>query len=268
MNDDALIKTVTRAAGALALDYFRRGIGGVEAWDKSPGNPVSEADMAVDQLIKTQLMGARPDYGWLSEETADDHARLAKSRVWVVDPIDGTRAFLKGRDGFCVSVALVENGAPVLAALDAPQLGLFFTATKGGGAWLNGECISPSQTTELANCRMLSDADLFSAKFWPERWPAMEISKPNSIALRMALVACGKADAAVALRPKSEWDVAAASLIMAEAGGLWSDHNGLCPPFNQPNPVHATVVAAGPGLYDDVLRRVREGVAAWEKRDE
>ncbi len=266
MNDDALIKTVTRAAGALALDYFKRGIGGVEAWDKSPGNPVSEADMAVDQLIRDQLMGARPDDGWLSEETADDHARLAKRRVWVVDPIDGTRAFLKGRDGFCVSVALVEDGEPVLAALDAPQLGLFFTAAKGEGAWLNGERIKPSVTNELADCRMLSDAELFSAKFWPERWPAMQISKPNSIALRMALVACGKADAAVALRPKSEWDVAAASLIVSEAGGVWSDHNGTRFPFNQPDPVHATVLAAGPGLYPEVLRRVQAGVAAWGRK--
>lgn len=263
MNDDALIKTVTRAAGALALEYFRRG--GLETWDKSPGNPVSEADIAVDTLIRDQLLGARPNDGWLSEETADDARRLTKRRVWVVDPIDGTRAFLKGRDGFCVSVALVEDGQPVLAAIDAPQLGLFFSASRSGGAWLNGARIGPSTTSDLTGCAMLADAELFKQPFWPQAWPEMRISRPNSIALRMALVACGQADAAVALRPKSEWDVAAATLIVQEAGGEWSDHNGITPPFNRPDPQHATIVAANPALFPDVLARVQAGITAWRQ---
>ncbi len=262
-NDYALLTSVTREAGELAASLFATT---VKSWDKSPGNPVSEADIAVNDLIKRRLMGTRPDYGWLSEETVDDSRRLFTQKVWVVDPIDGTRAFIKGRDGFCVSVALVEAGRPVLAALSAPLRNQFFTARAGQGAYVNGAAIKPTARTDLASCAMLADKDLFSAKFWPEAWPHMELSKPNSIALRMALVACGDADAAVALRPKNEWDLAAATLILEEAGGTWSDHFGQRPPFNRANPVYATVVAAGPSLYPEVLRRVSAGVEAWQTK--
>jgi myo-inositol-1(or 4)-monophosphatase len=262
-NDYALLTSVTREAGELAAQLFATT---VKSWDKSPGNPVSEADIAVNDLIKRRLMGTRPDYGWLSEETADDSRRLFIPKVWVVDPIDGTRAFIKGRDGFCVSVALVEAGRPVLAALSAPLRNQFFTARAGQGAQVNGVAIKPTSRTDLASCAMLADKELFSAKFWPEVWPHMELSKPNSIALRMALVACGHADAAVALRSKNEWDLAAATLILEEAGGTWSDHSGQRPPFNRANPVYATVVAAGPALYPEVLRRVSAGVDAWQKQ--
>jgi myo-inositol-1(or 4)-monophosphatase len=260
-NDFALITSVTQEAGVLAAEMFAAS---VKSWDKSPGNPVSDADIAVNDLIKRRLLGTRPDYGWLSEETADDARRLFAPKVWVVDPIDGTRAFIKGRDGFCVSVALVEAGRPTMAALSAPLRNQFFTARAGQGAHVNGAAIKPTPRSDLSGCAMLADKDLFTASFWPEAWPEMSLSKPNSIALRMALVACGEADAAVALRPKNEWDMAAATLILEEAGGLWSDHAGQRPPFNRPNPVYATVVAAGPALYDEVLRRVSAGVDAWQ----
>ncbi len=262
-NDYALITSVTREAGELAAALFAEG---VKSWDKSPGNPVSDADIAVNELIKRRLMGTRPQYGWLSEETADDSRRLFAEKVWVVDPIDGTRAFIKGRDGFCVSVALVEGGRPVMAALSAPLRHQFFTARAGQGAQVNGLDIKPAPRTELGGCAMLADKDLFTASFWPEAWPHMTLSKPNSIALRMALVACGEADAAVALRSKNEWDMAAATLILEEAGGHWSDHHGKRPPFNRPNPSYATVVAAGPALYPEVLRRVSAGVTAWQEK--
>jgi myo-inositol-1(or 4)-monophosphatase len=210
------------------------------------------------------LCSLRPAYGWLSEETADDPRRLECKRVWVVDPIDGTRAFIKGRDGFCVSVALVEDGVPILGAIHAPLRDQFFEARKGRGATLNGQPISVAATTELAGARMLADAQLFSAGFWPQAWPDMELSKPNSIALRLALVACGHADAAVALRPKSEWDLAAAALILEEAGGHWGDHLGSPRLFNQQDPKFTTVIAAGPGLYDGLHGRVSAGMAAWK----
>jgi myo-inositol-1(or 4)-monophosphatase len=262
-NDFALLTSVTQEAGELAAELFATA---VKSWDKSPGNPVSDADIAVNDLIKRRLMGTRPDYGWLSEETADDSRRLFAPKVWVVDPIDGTRAFIKGRDGFCVSVALVEAGRPVLAALSAPLRNQFFTARAGQGAHVNGALIKPTLRDNLSGCAMLADKDLFTASFWPEAWPEMRLSKPNSIALRMALVACGEADAAVALRPKNEWDMAAATLILEEAGGHWSDHAGQRPPFNRPNPSYATVVAAGPSLYPEVLRRVSAGVDAWQTK--
>jgi myo-inositol-1(or 4)-monophosphatase len=259
-NDFALLCSVTREAGELAESYFAEGFA---SWDKSPGNPVTEADLAVDDLIKRRLLGVRPAYGWLSEETADDAARLSCSRLWVIDPIDGTRAFVKGKDGFCVSAALVENCRPIMAALHAPLRRQFFAARAGRGATMNGEPIRAGTRDRLEGCAMLADADLLKAGFWPQPWPPMVLSKPNSIALRLALVACGQADAAIALRPKNEWDMAAAALIVEEAGGLWCDHDGVRHPFNRPDPVHATVIAAGPGLHGEILRRVSDGVRAW-----
>jgi len=254
-----LIGEVAREAGRLAAHYFDAGF---RSWEKTPGDPVTDADLAVDALIRNRLRTARPDYGWLSEETADDPARLRCHRLWVVDPIDGTRAFMKGRDGFCVSIALVEADRPVLGALYAPVRGLFFQAQAGAGATLNGRPIRSSARPDLAQCRMLADAPLFTRGFWPEPWPAMRIDKPNSIALRVALVACGLADAAIALGTKSEWDMAAACLIMDEAGGLCTDRHGQPMRFNQQQPSIPSVIAAGPGLHAELMRRVRAGLAA------
>lgn len=259
--DEELVWQVTREAGTLAAEMFQTDI---DVWEKSPGNPVTEADMAVDDLIKRRLRGARPDYGWLSEETKDDPQRLECSRVWVVDPIDGTRAFMNGRDGFAVSVALVENGRPVLGALYAPLRALFFAARKDAGATLNGLPIRVARSDILDGCRMLADQEMFAARFWPEPWPQMNLSKPNSIALRLALVAAGMADAAVALRPKSEWDLAAAFLVLSEAGGICTDHSGQFPQFNRADPVFPTVVAASQQLYPQVLSRVSAGMQRWQ----
>ena len=133
--DHALLLDAVREAGALALKYFRTD---VESWDKSPDNPVSEADLAVDKLLRDKLMTARPGYGWLSEETADTPDRRTKSHVWIVDPIDGTRAFLRGTPQFAVSAALVVDEHPVSGAVFNPAQGEMFEAKKGGGARLNG----------------------------------------------------------------------------------------------------------------------------------
>ena len=261
--DEILVREVAREAGELAASLFGTD---VEQWEKAPGNPVTAADIAVDDLIRRRLMSVRPDYGWLSEETADAPDRLSVRRVWVVDPIDGTRAFMKGRDGFAVSIALVEDGLPVLGCVYAPLRGLFFTARAGQGANLNGIRIRTGRSDVLAGCRMLADESLFRARFWPQRWPDMQLEKPNSIALRLGLVACGMADAAVALRPKSEWDLAAAWLVLKEAGGVCTDHSGHHPRFNQPSPVYPTVVAANGALYPQILARVAAGVASYQAK--
>jgi myo-inositol-1(or 4)-monophosphatase len=260
-NDLRMIRSVVEEAGALAMEFFQQDY---EAWEKSPGNPVTEADLAVDDLIKRRLTAMRPGYGWLSEETADDLSRLSCDRLWLVDPIDGTRAFLKGKDGFSVSIALVEHGEPVLAAVTAPARGLVFEARKGAGAWLNGQRIQVSDRADLHDCVMSADAQMFGWRGWPRPWPPMRFDKPNSIALRLALVACGEADAAIAMQPKSEWDMAAACLILSEAGGLYTDHLGARPRFNKPQPLLTSVVAANPALQPDLVRRVAEGIAAWE----
>jgi myo-inositol-1(or 4)-monophosphatase len=258
-DDRSLVKAAAREAADLALRYFREG---VESWDKSPGNPVSEADLAIDGLLKERLMAARPDYGWLSEETADDPARLARRRVWVVDPIDGTRDFLRGRSGFAISIALVEDGLPILGALAAPVRRQVFLAEAGGGATVNGERITVAPCAAVQGCRIPADETQLSARYWPEPWPAAAVEKPNGLALRIAKVASGEADAFFEGRPMGEWDIAAAALLLAEAGGTITDREGKPLRFNRPDSKPRGVIATAPAIHAEVLRRVTLGIQA------
>ncbi len=260
-DDRALLLAATDAAAALAHGYFNGG--DVARWDKSPGNPVSAADLAVDAQLKDVLLRDRPDYGWLSEETADDPARLDCRRVWVVDPIDGTRDFLRGRTGWAVSVALVEDGVVVLAALAAPARGQVFVAEAGAGAMLNGASLSVSIANSLAGIRLPVDAGTLAGRFWPEAWDAVAIEVPNSLALRMAHVATGTADGFFHGRTAAEWDIAAATLIIAEAGGTVSDRDGTALAFNKPNPAVPGIVAATPLLHAALQARLAAGLAAY-----
>lgn len=257
--DRALIVEATRRAGELALSLFDRS---VLSWDKSPGNPVSEADIAVDTYLKTRLLEARPEYGWLSEETADDPARCACHRVWVVDPIDGTRDFLRGRSGWAVSVALVENGAVVLGALAAPVRQQLFVATRGSGTTLNDAPLKVTGRSTLAGLSMPIDPQGLLSSFWPEPWDAVAVEKPNSLALRIAKVASGECDAFFEGRTVSEWDIAAAALILTEAGGTISDRDGAALAFNRASPTVHGLVAATPALHTEVARRLTAGISA------
>ena len=257
--DLALLTEAVTAASALAADWFARGCA---SWDKSPGNPVSEADLAIDALLRTRLGDARPGYGWLSEETADDPARLARARVWVVDPIDGTRDFLRQRSGWAVSVALVEHGDVVLGMLAAPARGQLYAAQRGGGATRNGAPIMVSGRDALAGLRLPIDAQGLTSRFWPEPWDAVAVDKPNSLALRTAMVASAEADAFFEGRSLAEWDIAAAALILAEAGGRVTDRDGRALRFNRPDPCIAGLVAATPALHGEVARRLAAGVAS------
>lgn len=257
--DRALLVDAARTAGELAASLFDRN---VRSWDKSPGNPVSDADIAVDSFLKRRLIEARPDYGWLSEETADDSARRDRRRVWVVDPIDGTRDFLRGRSGWAVSVALVEDGVAVLGALAAPIRGQLFVATRGAGATLNNVPIAVSGRSALAGLSMPIDPQGLLAPFWPEPWDAVAVEKPNSLALRIAKVASGEADAFLEGRSISEWDIAAAALLLTEAGGTVSDRNGAALAFNRASPTVHGLVAATPALHAEVARRLGAGIAA------
>ncbi len=257
--DRALLVEAARTAGELAASLFDRN---VRSWDKSPGNPVSDADIAVDSFLKRRLIEARPDYGWLSEETADDAARRDRRRVWVVDPIDGTRDFLRGRSGWAVSVALVEDGVAILGALAAPIRGQLFVATRGSGATLNNAPIAVSGRSALAGLSMPIDPQGLTAPFWPEPWDAVAVEKPNSLALRIAKVASGEADAFLEGRSISEWDIAAAALLLTEAGGTVSDRNGAALAFNRASPTVHGLVAATPALHAEVARRLGAGIAA------
>ena len=261
--DLALAIAVTRTAADLALGHFAARS---EWWEKSPGDPVGIADLEVDALLKSALLGARPTDGWLSEETADTADRLERSRVWVVDPIDGTRDFVKGRTGWAVSVALVEDGVVSVAALAAPARGQLFTAARGQGAFCNRIAIGVAGLTSLAGVRLPMDAANLSAPFWPSPWPGEVVEKPNSIALRMGKVANGEADAWLEGRRVWEWDIAAASLILAEAGGVMTDRHGAALAFNKTVPLIDGIAAANAALHAEVLARLDHALRVFAAR--
>jgi myo-inositol-1(or 4)-monophosphatase len=253
----ALLEASVREAGAIARGFYG---GEYKRWDKSKGNPVTEADIAVDTFLKTTLRTARPDFGWLSEETEDDSARLQTQSQFVVDPIDGTIAFMKGRPHFTICAGVVSGGVPVAGAVYNPILEECFTARLGNGAHLNGAAIHVSDRAEVEGCRMLGDKPMFEHKAWdnpPNRpWPPMHIETRNSIAYRMALVAAGQFDAMIALSSKRDWDVAAAQAIVTEAGGVVTAHTGAKPVYNRASTIQPSLVVAGPKLHAELMARV------------
>lgn len=243
------VSDIAAEAGRLALARYGQD---VRKWEKSPNNFVCEVDLAVDELLRTRFSALLPNAGWLSEETADDLARLSCARVWVVDPIDGTRDFLRHRPGWAVSVALVENGQPVIGVLDAPVRGEHWLAEKDRGATLNGNAIVASNRTDLAGARVPAD-DLPKV----DRHLTM-VHKPNSIALRMAMVASGDADLLATFRWGNEWDIAAATLIAREAGAKVTDALGKKLRFNTPAGEAFGVLAAAPGIHQAAADHLRE----------
>lgn len=253
MSDLDLLVDAARQAGETAIRLQSEGL---RIWGKDNSTPVTNADIEVDTLLKTLLLQARPDYGWLSEETADDPARLDRKRLFVVDPIDGTVAFMKYKPWWSVSIAVVEDGQPIAAVVHAPEVEETFTARVGQGAWLNGAPIRASATTELQGSGMLGDAKMFAHPAWKTPWPDMRIEARNSIAYRLCLVADGRFDAALALSAKSEWDLAAADLIQREAGALLTDHKGRGFSYNKPVPLMPSLICAAPAMHPLILERV------------
>ncbi len=217
--------------------------GDFEQWDKSPGNPVSEVDLAVDNFLKIELAKIDPEAGWLSEETADDAERLLRTRIWVVDPIDGTRDFVRGRRGWAVSIALVEAGRVIIGVLDAPARDEHWLAQLGQGATRNALALSASSHPTLPGARVPADivpridGDLVT------------VDKPNSIALRMAMVAAGEADLVATLRWGAEWDIAAAALIASEAGAVVTDAHGKQLHFNSTGGEAFGVLVTSPAIH-------------------
>lgn len=251
--DAALLEAAVREAGAIAMSFFRQD---PKTWDKGDDDPVSEADLAIDRQLRDALAGNRPDYGWLSEESADDKSRLDRRAVWIVDPIDGTRAFVQGREHFSVSVALSLDGAPVLAAVYAPATEEFYAAASGGGATCNGAAIRVSDRPELRSARILTSRGIFNRLRRQAEMPDADWFYRNSIAYRLVLAAAGRYDASVTLSEKSEWDVAAGDLIVREAGGLATDMRGRRLVYNQPLPRLDSIVAAPPGLHGDLMTAI------------
>ena len=248
-----LIIGAAHAAGALAGRMRSEGLS-VEM--KAGDSPVTDADLAVDRLLEDVLRSARPDYGWLSEETADSPERLDRRRLFVVDPIDGTRAFIKGRPWWSVSIAVVEDGQPVAGVVFAPDTAETYAAVAGVGAWRNDAAISASDRAELEGAGMIGDIRMFQHPAWPTPWPPMRVEQRNSTAYRMCLVASGDFDAALALAGKADWDLAAADLIAREAGAFSGDHLGRPFAYNGVNPQQPSLVCAAPALAPLILNRV------------
>lgn len=244
-----LLTAAALRAGELAMRFFRRS---PQAWAKEGGSPVTEADVAVDHLLRTALLGERPLYGWLSEETEDDPARIGRERIFVVDPIDGTRAFIEGDDRWCVSVAVVQAGRPVAAALAVPARRELFTATAGGGAWAGEARLSASARPELAGARVAGPRGWLKSALLHDAAPRLQPHVP-SLAYRIAAVATGRLDAAFASPRAHDWDLAASDLLVHEAGGRLTDLAGAAPIYNREIPRHGVLAAANPKLQPHLL---------------
>jgi myo-inositol-1(or 4)-monophosphatase len=250
------VTAAVREAGALALRWFKAP---VKNWLKNGQSPVSEADLAVDALLRERLEGAGLGCGWLSEETEDEPARLAAERVWIVDPIDGTRGFLAGLPDWSISVALAERGRPTLAALYAPVTDELFLATAGGGATHNDQPITVTPGDALAGARVAG----------PERRLAhlgglgvVAVPKVHSLALRLAWVAQGRLDLALAGPNGQDWDLAAADLLVHEAGGVLTTLAGETLVYNRPMPTHGALLAAGRARHHALSELMRDGQIA------
>jgi myo-inositol-1(or 4)-monophosphatase len=252
--DADLLKATVREAGALALSLFRTEL---KNWTKGASSPVSEADIAVNDLLETRLRSATPDYGWLSEESADDEQRLAKRLVWIVDPIDGTRGYLAGREDWCVSVALVEDTAPVLAAVFAPASEEFFFAGRGLGATRNDVSVRATSGTAMDFSRVAGPKPLVERL---KASPGDIVLHPRigSLALRLCRVAQGSLDAAFAGGQSRDWDLAAANLIVQEANGNMTALSGDAILYNRREVAHGVLVAAGRDRHASIVSHFRD----------
>jgi myo-inositol-1(or 4)-monophosphatase len=245
--ETALVAMAAYEAGRVALRYFGAN---PKTWSKAGDSPVTEADIAVDNLLKDRLMRARPGYGWLSEETIDTPDRGTKSLLFVVDPIDGTRAFINGDPRWAVSVAVVEDGRPIAAALYQPATDDLMIAARGRGAWRGMGRLAATDRQVMAGSNLSAPRKFAALESEVEALGITLASPVPSLALRIAHVATGAADAAFAFARSHDWDLAAADLIVAEAGGRLTDIDGETLVYNRVVPRHPALIASGAGVYD------------------
>ncbi len=251
-NDLSLLLDAAEHAGRIALRYWRRA---PKAWKKGDDSPVTEADMAVNRMLQADLLAARPGYGWLSEETPDNDVRLSHDRVFVVDPIDGTRAFIAGETAFSHALAVVENGVPVAGVVHLPALGVTYAAVAGGDATRNGAVLACSSTASPDGASALMSSAVLAAEHWPGGVPGLRRHFRASLAWRFCLVADASFDALLTVRPAWEWDIAAGALIAERAGAVVSDAAGQPMTFNRPMPQAEGVIVAGPPLHGALMAR-------------
>lgn len=253
-----LLAEAAVAAGAIALARFRSD--DLKTWNKQNDSPVTEADIAVDTFLKDRLRAAWPDYGWLSEESIDSPDRLARRRVWVVDPIDGTRSFMSGGEDWAVSVALVEDGRPVAGVLYAPVTEELFVAARGRGTTVNGAPVSATVRESLSDAAMSGPAFLLDSA--SRLVPVRRQPRVRSLALRLARVATGELDVALASANSYDWDIAAADILVQEAGGSLTGYDGKVLRYNASIPRHGALVCSGTRLHAPMLELARSAFGA------
>ncbi|MGC6476170.1 MAG: 3'(2'),5'-bisphosphate nucleotidase CysQ [Parvibaculales bacterium] len=265
--DFELLKQSVREAGELAMTFFGNN---PKSWSKEDDQPVCEADIAVNDFLFEKLTTARPDYGWLSEETADPKARTArlqKTKSWVIDPIDGTSAFLNNKAEFAISAALIDNHQPILACVFNPATDEFYAAMAGHGATKNTQSIkfsgAPILQDDMHVCvypPILSHPAW--QKAWQDKWPNVRISNPKSVAYRLCLLAEGYFDMLIILNTKNDWDIAAGDLIIREAGGHLSNLGGKTFSYHHETYEHPRMIGGHPRLMAMLGQGIDEFLSA------
>ncbi len=256
MIDRDRLLDIVREAGRIAHSRWPGDGHALKTWEKKPGDPVSEADLEVDRFLRRELAALLPSAAWLSEESVDDKGRLESGLIWLVDPIDGTRDFVRGRSGWAVSVALVSAGKPLIGVLVAPARDEIWVGEAGRGSTLNGRTLRASARAEFSGARVPVDqlpnidSDLII------------VEKPNAIALRIAMVADDRADLVATLRWGFEWDIGAAALIAREAGARVTDAFGNPLAYNKHDPRDFGVLVCSPGIHEAAVKRLAERAEA------
>ena len=244
-----------RSAGAVVRRWYE---GHYTVRDKPNDSPVTEADVEANQVIRTAIGSAFGDDGWLSEETHDSAARLTKRRVWIIDPLDGTREFIKHIPEFCVCIALVDAGAPVVGVSYNPIRDELFAGARGLGVTLNGTPVHTSSEANIAKAQFLISRSEADRGEWKPFEDILRLKLTGSVAYKLALIAGGRGDATFSLTPKNEWDVCAGAALITEAGGIMTDRYGepLC--FNNPAPSLPGIIASNAALHAPILEVLRQ----------
>ena len=264
-DDLALLIEAARESGQIARRFFGKA---PETWDKGDdAGPVTEADLAINAMLRSELTTNRPDYGWLSEESEDDQARLKADNVFIIDPIDGTRAFIAGEKHFSHSLAVAKRGKTVAAAVYVPMLDLLFIAQDGDPAALNGDEIQTSETRDLDGATVLAAKPNLDPVHWIGPVPNFARKFRPSLAYRLCLVAQGKYDAMLTLRDCWEWDIAAGDLIVRQAGGRVTDRQDDQLMFNNPNPKTKGCLAGGLSIHAALQSRLKHRSTAFAQKN-